>query len=72
MKSIIELKSGKQNYKIVGEIARVPQQRRGYAVVNFKNCIYQLFGGIRNNEFINIDHPIRCRRKLRQGVRGTG
>lgn len=63
MKRTIQVTKGD---KVLGTIVRKPQQRAGYEVVNFKGCVFQLFGGIRSEERINIERPISCRRKRRR------
>jgi hypothetical protein len=55
---VIELKDGDNGFKLVGTIERVPRQHSGWQSVTYNGQRFQLHGGIRNPEFINIKHPI--------------
>jgi len=59
----IEVKDGSKGFTITGEIDRTPRRRSGYEVVTYNGCLFQLFGGVRGREFIDVSNPIRCRKK---------
>ena len=59
----IQLKDGSNGYEVVGEIEREPMRRAGYEVIRYRGCIYQLLGGIRGPEFINVAHPKSCSKR---------
>lgn len=44
---------------VVDNIWRCPKQMAGWKKVRYLNQDYQLFGGIRNNYFIDLSNPIR-------------
>ncbi len=55
----LEIKDGNNGFKVLGTIVRVPVQRKGWEYVRWQGRRYQVFGGIRNPEFIDISNPIR-------------
>jgi hypothetical protein len=57
-KHVIELKDGDNGYKVIGTIERTPQMHAGWQSVTWRGQRYQLHGGIRNPEFINVRHPL--------------
>lgn len=64
MRHVIELKNGDDCFRIVGTIERVPRQHSGWQSVRYNGNQYQLHGGIRNNEFINVAHPLKKERSV--------
>lgn len=48
--------------RVIAEVFRHTRQHKGWESVTYKGKRYQVFGGIRNPEFIDISHPI-VRRK---------
>lgn len=46
---------------IVGTIERVPVQHKEWRSVRYKGRRYQLFGGIRTLEFIDVEFPLKQR-----------
>jgi len=59
---VIEVKDGANGFKVLATIERVPQQHTGWQSVSWQGNRYQLFGGIRNPEFIDIANPIGGRK----------
>lgn len=57
MKTLIEVKDYKNNFKIVDTIERVIKQNvsGGIMRVQYKNKSYVVMGGIRNNIFITVN-----------------
>ena len=56
---VIEKKSGNNAFAKTGEVALTPRVHKGWQSVRHKGQRFQVHGGIRNNEFINVDHPIK-------------
>lgn len=48
--------SGNKN---LGGIERIPQRHNGWESVTYQGKRYQLFGGIRTDEFIDLANPIK-------------
>lgn len=58
---VIELKDGDDGFRVIGEITRVPQERKGWAWVRYKGQRYVLRGWVRVPWFINVRNPIKGR-----------
>jgi len=46
-----------------GLIERIPRQHKGWQSVTYKGKRYQVFGGIRNYEFIDLSNPLKTRKE---------
>lgn len=46
-----------------GFASRVPRQHKGWQSIKYQGKRYQLFGGIREVEFIDLCHPIKAKGK---------
>ena len=61
MTHTIEVKDGANGFRVLCTIERTPQQHTGWQSVRWQGRRYQLFGGIRNPEFIDIANPLRTK-----------
>jgi hypothetical protein len=55
----IEVKNQNESFRVVATIARTPRQHAGWQSVRYQGKRYQLFGGVRVNEFIDVANPLR-------------
>lgn len=62
MRILIEVKDGANGFRVIAEIGRTVRQHSGWQSVRYNGRRYQLFGGIRNREFIDISNPIKATR----------
>jgi hypothetical protein len=61
MAIVINVIDGNKRSQPLQEISRSPRQHRGWESVTFQGKRYQVFGGIRGPEFIDLANPLRSR-----------
>lgn len=57
----LQVKDGNNGYCVVDTIERAPRWHRGWQSVTYKGKRYQVHGGFRNPQFINLRHPLKGR-----------
>jgi hypothetical protein len=60
-KRVIEVKDGAHGFRVLRTISVTPRQHAGWQSVGHQHKRYQVCGGIRNAEFIDISNPIKGR-----------
>lgn len=59
MNAVIQVKDGTRNFVVVATIYRAVRQHVGWQSCRYKGRRYQVFGGIRNPDFIDVANPIK-------------
>ena len=59
----VELRHVQTGEQSEGAILRSPHWCKGWSWVWYQKCRYQVFGGVRVAEFIDLDCPIRKRKE---------